>query len=68
MFSISLKALEKFLPKRPPLHAFDPDEVEEVDLHNFQDTRGMEEDRRREAYMDDSDEEEQGQRVGCAQS
>ncbi|KAK3086550.1 hypothetical protein FSP39_020099 [Pinctada imbricata] len=61
-----LKKLEKLLPKRPKVDIPEGEDVEEVDLVEYDDTRGGR--GRREAYDEDDDEEGHGHgpRVQCA--
>lgn len=63
-FSLSQK-LEALLPAKPDEPVVDT-EAEEVDMIDFEGTRGAE-DSRREAYHDSDDEEEGvGTRMGCS--
>ena len=67
LFMCTLQKLEKLLPKRPKVDIPMGDDVEEVDLVEFEDTRGGR--GRREAYDDDDDDDEHGHggpRVQCA--
>ena len=58
--------LEAFLPSKPGEPSLGPD-VEEVDMVDFEGTRGAE-GRSREVYADSDDEDYHGggQRVGCS--
>ncbi|XP_046542388.1 dnaJ homolog subfamily A member 2-like [Haliotis rubra] len=60
-----LKELETLLPVREKVDIPIGDHVEDVDLVNFEDTRGSD-GRRGEAYDEDDDEDHHGPRVQCA--